>query len=74
LLPDLRMASYKILCEYGKDCKEVEKILKTAIDKSHGDYSDFEKAWIMRVTFDKIMGVPTEMGDPLNKPGTGGKG
>jgi|GEM_PF-2251164 len=53
-------AGYKILYEYGKDCKEVEKVLKTAIDKSHGDYSDTEKAWLMRVAFDTILGEPTQ--------------
>ena len=67
-------AGYKILYEYGKECKEVEKVLKTAIEKSHGDYSDLEKAWIMRAAFDKIMGVPTETGDPTKKPDTNRKG
>ena len=57
-------AGYKILYEYGKSCKEVERILKTAIERSHGDFSDTEKAWIMRAAFDKIMGVPTQMGAP----------
>ncbi|OQP41815.1 hypothetical protein A4D02_14140 [Niastella koreensis] len=56
-------AGYKILYEYGKTCKEVEKILKSAIEKSHGDYSDIEKAWLMRAAFDKILGVPTRMGE-----------
>jgi hypothetical protein len=55
-------AGYKILYEYGKDCKDVEKILKSAIDKSHGDLSDTEKAWLMRMAFDKILGVPTKTG------------
>ncbi len=53
-------AAYKILYEYGKTCREVEKVLKAAVDKSHGDYSDIEKAWIMRAAFDKILGVPTQ--------------
>ena len=57
-------AAYKILYEYGKDCRDVEKILKSAIDKSHGDYSDTEKAWMMRVAFDKVLGVPTRTGAP----------
>lgn len=61
-------AGYKILYEYGTSCKDVEKILKAAIEKSHGDYSDLEKAWIMRAAFDKILGVPTESGDPEKKP------
>lgn len=66
-------AAYKILYEYGKSCKEVEKILKTAIEKSHGDYSDTEKAWLMRAAFDKIMGVPTQTGQP-EKPTAPRKG
>ena len=57
-------ASYKIIYVYGKSCKNVEAVLKTAIDKSHGDYSDTEKAWIMRQAFDKIMGVPTKTTSP----------
>jgi len=61
-------AGYKILYEYGKTCKEVEKILKPAIDKSHGDYSDTEKAWLMRAAFDKILGVPTRMVEPEKDP------
>ena len=60
-------ASYKILYEYGKRCGAIEKTLKTAIDKSHGDYSDTEKAWIMRMAFDKVLGVPTQTADP-DKP------
>jgi len=61
-------AGYKILYEYGKTCKDVEKILKTAIEKSHGDYSDTEKAWLMRAAFDKILGVPTRMVEPEKDP------
>ena len=65
-------AAYKILYEYGKPCPNVATLLKTAIDKSHGDYSDTEKAWMMRVAFDKILGVPTQTGEgeketPLRK-------
>jgi hypothetical protein len=56
-------AAYKILYEYSTPCKEVEKILKFAIEKSHGDYSDTEKAWLMRTAFDKILGVPTRTGE-----------
>jgi hypothetical protein len=66
-------AGYKILYEYGKDCKEVEKILKTAIEKSHGDFSDTEKAWLMRAAFDKILGEPTRTGQP-EKPITPSQG
>lgn len=57
-------AGYKILYEYGATCPEVEKVLKSAIEKSHGDLSDTEKAWLMRMAFDKIMGVPTKTKDP----------
>ena len=53
-------AAYKIIYVYGTTCKNVETVLKTAIEKSHGDYSDTEKAWIMRASFDKILGVPTQ--------------
>ena len=57
-------AAYKIVYVYGTSCKDVEKILKAALNKSHGDYSDTEKAWIMRVAFDKILGEPTKIGNP----------
>jgi len=57
-------AGYKILYVYGKDCPEVEKLLRTAIEKSHGDLSDTEKAWLMRMAFDKILGVQTQTGKP----------
>jgi len=57
-------AGYKILYEYGKECPVVEGILKSAINKSHGDYSDTEKAWLMRMAFDKILGVPTQTTTP----------
>ncbi len=60
-------AAYKIIYVYGVTCKNVEVILKTAIEKSHGDYSDTEKAWMMRAAFDKIMGVPTQTKDPENE-------
>ncbi len=56
-------AGYKILYEYGKSCKDMERVLKAAIEKSHGDYSDIEKAWMMRAAFDTILGVPTQMGE-----------
>ncbi len=57
-------AAYKIIYVYGVTCKNVATILKTAIEKSHGDYSDTEKAWMMRAAFDKILGVPTQAKDP----------
>ena len=59
-------ASYKIIHVYGGNCKNIEKILNASIEKSHGDYSDVEKAWIMRMAFDKILGVPTQTGNSEN--------
>jgi len=55
-------AGYKILYEYSVKCPQIKKVLKEAIDKSHGDYSDDEKAWIMRRAFDQILGEPTQTG------------
>lgn len=52
-------AAYKILYKYGGACIRVGQILKTAIEKSYGDFSDSEKAWIMRVAFDEILGETT---------------
>ncbi len=57
-------AAYKIIYVYGTSCKNIEAILKTAVEKSHGDYSDTEKAWMMRAAFDKILGVPTQTKEP----------
>ena len=53
-------AAYKILHKYGKKCTETSDILETALEKISGDYSVSEKAWIMRMAFDKILGVPTQ--------------
>ena len=52
-------ASYKILYQYGSYCTRVTQILKTAIEKSYGAFTDSDKAWIMRVAFDEILGEPT---------------
>ncbi len=52
-------AAYKILYKYGSKCKEVRNTLETALEKSYGDYNATEKAWIMRMAFDQILGVPT---------------
>jgi hypothetical protein len=52
-------AAYKILYKYGDKCKEVKNILEAALEKSYGDYSASEKAWIMRMAFDSILGQPT---------------
>ena len=67
-------ASYKIIYEYPKSCPLATNLLKLAIEKSHGDLSDTEKAWLMRAAFDKIVGVPTQTGvqkdeTPLPKKG-----
>jgi hypothetical protein len=58
--------AYKILYLYEDKCSEIAKILKTCIEKCHGDYSDTEKAWIMRGGFDKILGEPTVTGPTPN--------
>lgn len=60
-------AGYKILYLYGKDCPGMEKTLRTAIERSHGDLSDTEKAWLMRMAFDKILGVPTQTSAPAKE-------
>ena len=52
-------AAYKILHKYGAKCKHVQNILEVALEKSYGDYNATEKAWIMRMAFDQILGVPT---------------
>jgi hypothetical protein len=52
-------ASYKILYYYGSSCTRVSQILKTALEKSYGLFSDSDKAWIMRAAFDEILGEPT---------------
>jgi hypothetical protein len=52
-------AAYKIIYKYGGECKEIKDILEAALEKSYGDYSAADKAWIMRKAFDAIMGVPT---------------
>jgi hypothetical protein len=61
-------ASYKIVYEYPKSCPLAANLLKLAIEKSHGDLSDTEKAWLMRAAFDKIVGVPTETGIRKDEP------
>jgi hypothetical protein len=52
-------AAYKILYKYGSKCRRVSDILDAALEKSYGDYTATEKAWIMRMAFDTILGVPT---------------
>jgi len=53
-------ASYKILYNYSYECPRITEILKTALQKSYENYSDTDKAWIMRMAFDEILGVPTK--------------
>ncbi|MDB5257606.1 MAG: HtrA protease/chaperone protein [Chitinophagaceae bacterium] len=55
-------AAYKILYKYGSKCKDIKNTLEVALEKSYGDYNASEKAWIMRMAFDKILGVPTTKG------------
>jgi hypothetical protein len=52
-------AAYKILYKYGSKCKDVRNTLETALEKAYGDYNATEKAWIMRMAFDQILGVAT---------------
>lgn len=52
-------AAYKILHLYGDKCKTLKNILEEALNKSYGDYTDTDKAWIMRMAFDEILGEPT---------------
>jgi len=52
-------AAYKIIYKYGLQCEQIKEILQTALNKSYGAYTSSEKAWIMRVAFDKILGEPT---------------
>jgi hypothetical protein len=52
-------AAYKVLYEHGAKCKDVRRLLKEALEKSYKTYSDSEKAWVMRLAFDRILGVPT---------------
>ncbi len=53
-------AAYRIIYLYGTKCKQVKSILETAIERAQGNYSITEKAWIMRMAFDQILGVPTQ--------------
>ncbi len=53
-------AAYKILHKYGGRCVDVSNILESALEKSYGNYSATDKAWIMRMAFDEILGEPTK--------------
>ncbi len=52
-------AAYKILHKYGSKCKDVKTLLEDALDKAYASFDATEKAWIMRVAFDQILGEPT---------------
>ena len=52
-------AAYKVIHKYGAKCKQINNILEAALEKSYGNYSVTEKAWILRMAFDSILGVPT---------------
>ena len=52
-------ASYKILYQYANSCIRVSQILKDALQRSCGNFSASDKAWIMRGAFDEILGEPT---------------
>lgn len=61
-------AAYKILYLYGNKCKVIRKRLETALIKvAEGEYKAGEKAWIMRMAFDDILGVPTKTSEPLKR-------
>jgi hypothetical protein len=52
-------AAYKILHKYGSKCPEISNVLEGALEKSYGNYSATDKAWIMRMAFDQILGEKT---------------
>jgi len=53
-------AAYRIMYLHGAKCKQVKNILETALEKTEGNYNVTEKAWIMRMAFDQILGEPTK--------------
>jgi hypothetical protein len=53
-------AAYKILHKYGTRCVDVSNVLEGALEKSYGNYSSTDKAWIMRMAFDQILGEETK--------------
>jgi hypothetical protein len=55
-------AAYKIIYYYGSQCKDIKKLLKTALKKCDDYFSASDKAWVMRKAFDEILGVPTITG------------
>lgn len=53
-------AAYRIIYLHGSKCKQIKNILETALEKTDGNYNVTEKAWIMRMAFDQILGEPTK--------------
>jgi hypothetical protein len=53
-------AAYKVLYLYGSKYKDAKSLLEKALLKTSLNYSDAEKAWILRMAFDEILGVPTQ--------------
>lgn len=61
-------ASYKILHLHGKKCKLIRQELEEALERAHeSKYNAGEKAWILRLAFDNILGVPTTTGERLKR-------
>jgi hypothetical protein len=53
-------AAYKIIYHFGSKCDDILNTLKAALEQSYSDkYNVTEKAWIMRMAFDQILGDPT---------------
>lgn len=53
-------AAYKVLYLYGSKYKDAKSLLEKALLKTSLNYSDAEKAWILRMAFDQILGEPTQ--------------
>jgi len=61
-------AAYKILYIHGNKCKLIRKRLEMALIRASEDnYNVGEKAWILRMAFDDILGVPTTTGKKLER-------
>lgn len=52
-------AAYKILHKYANKCKLVKTLLEEVLKLSYLTPNVTEKAWVMRMAFDKILGEPT---------------
>ena len=55
-------ASYKILYNYGKQCKTIKGILNGALINAAVETRVTNKAWTMRKAFDRILGDVTKTG------------